>query len=578
MSLFEPGAQVGRYQLLGKLATGGMSEIYLARQSGARGFSKVVVLKVILPHLTGNTEFIRMFINEAKLAALLNHPGIVQIFDFGEERGLPYMAMEYIDGRNLNRIGKALHEKGTKIARPVMLRIIGDTCAALHYAHTLCDAEGQHLKIVHRDISRENILLTYSGQVKLVDFGVAKATILESGTTKGTLKGKYPYMPPEMIRGEEPDQRVDIYALGVVLYGMLLYRAPFAAQNHAQLLDMILHKQPPRPTEVDPTLPAGVEDIVLRAMHKDKEQRFQSALEMQHAVESWVMEHESAVMPFHLSEFMSSTFPTGSDQDRQIYQSLTGATSQPSSPGLAARVTGSISVSSSVSATPAPPRSRRWMVVVALALLAAGGLLAYLAMGPLNRSRVKQKQVEAVVDASPRPGPPASRPAPDQAVRVTAAPDSGSAKAEPKVVAHPTPRRGPASLSVDAPGPGEVLVDGKRIGELPLSKKPVSAGAHRVEVRSAKLGYSVTRQVMVQPGGQQSLHIKPAEGTITVFVHPWGKVTLDGRLLGITPLRPIKALEGPHVLVIENADLKVKQVKRVQVKPGETATVKLILE
>jgi autotransporter translocation and assembly factor TamB len=141
-----------------------------------------------------------------------------------------------------------------------------------------------------------------------------------------------------------------------------------------------------------------------------------------------------------------------------------------------------------------------------------------------------------------------------------------------------TPHRTSGTLSVDAPGPGEVLVDGKRLGDLPLVKKPLPVGAHRLEVRSRKLGYSVTRQLTMQPGGQQKLRITPAEGTITVLVHPWGKVTLDGRLLGITPLRPVKALEGPHVLVIENADLKVKKVKKLQLKPGEAAVVKLVLE
>src|SRR5512136_1078833 len=127
MSLLEVGAEVGRYRLLGRLATGGMSEIYLARQSGARGFSKVVVLKVILPHLAANTDFMRMFTNEARLAALLNHPNIVQTFDFGEEREMPFMAMEYIDGRNLSRISKSLTDRGEKIAQAIALRVVSDT-------------------------------------------------------------------------------------------------------------------------------------------------------------------------------------------------------------------------------------------------------------------------------------------------------------------------------------------------------------------------------------------------------------------------------------------------------------------
>ena len=334
MPLLKPATQLGRYTVLGKLATGGMSEIYLAKQSGIAGFSKVVVLKVILPHLADDPSFMQMFLNEAKLAAMLNHPNVVQIFDFGESEGQYYIAMEHIDGQNLRGVYRTLRRQGRRIPRHIALRIIADTCGALQYAHRMTGPTGQPLELIHRDVSLENILVTYSGQVKLVDFGVAKAATLESYTSQGTLKGKYSYMAPELIRGETPDHRIDIFALGVVMYAVLLGRMPFKAKNHAQILDQILREQPPPPREIDPELPEELERVVVRAMHKEREKRYQHAGELHAELEGLLA--GNAVMPFHLAQFMDSTFPPGTDDNRATFQQLVGAAhltpSQPKGP------------------------------------------------------------------------------------------------------------------------------------------------------------------------------------------------------------------------------------------------------
>jgi serine/threonine protein kinase len=228
---------VGGYTILANLARGGMAEVYLARHSRSSAFSKVVVLKVILPHLAEVPEFIKMFENEANLAALLNHPNIVQVFDFGEESGVTFMAMEYIDGPSLTRILRATHSSQSRVPVPIAARIVRDTCAALHYAHGLTDPKGSPLHIIHRDVSLDNILLSYSGQVKIVDFGIAKARHLESFTQAGVLRGKYSYMAPEMILSRDLDHRIDVYATGVVLFRLLLVfdrsrYAPRAPSNH----------------------------------------------------------------------------------------------------------------------------------------------------------------------------------------------------------------------------------------------------------------------------------------------------------------------------------------------------------
>jgi len=610
MSLFEPGGEVGRYKLLGRLATGGMAEIYLARQSGPSGFSKVVVLKVILPHLARDATFMKMFANEAKLAALLNHPSVVQVFDYGEERrGLPYMAMEYIDGRNLTRIAKALRARGERIPRAIALRVISEVCGALDYAHTLTDTAGNPLRIVHRDVSRENILVTYSGRVKLVDFGIAKSTILESYTTEGTIKGKYGYMAPEVIRGEEPDHLVDIYALGVVLYAVLLNRMPFRAKNHAQLLEMILHEEPPTPREVDPTMPEELERIILRAMHKDRAERYERISDLQHSLEGFLVQYESAVHPYHLAQFMASTFPPGTDQDREAYQSLTGATpltpsGQSRSP---AQITGKRELDESdtpAERTPRPAGQRTRVVLGAVAValfLAAGTLLTWVLLSKEPAPRVTGGAGNVARDARPLHRPDAAlakraldaapaaarKPSPDAAHVVEPTPDAAPAVAQqpkpdarPAVTPRPTPApvRRPGLLWVDAPAPGEVLIGKRRLGSLPLVKRSVPAGTHRLTIRSRSLGYTMQRAVTLAPGGEQRLRFTPGKGTIRVLVHPWAKVTLDGVLRGVTPIKPISVYEGPHVLVLENTDVKQRRRHRVEVKPGKESLVKVIFE
>jgi eukaryotic-like serine/threonine-protein kinase len=529
MSLLESGSEVGKYTILGRLATGGMSEIYIARQSGLHGFSKVVVLKLILPHLAESPDLMNMFINEAKLAAVLNHPNVIQVFDYGEQQGRPYIVMEYIDGRNLNRIARALFDRRELVPLPISLRVISDTCGALAYAHELRDGSGTPLRIIHRDVSRENILLTYSGQVKLVDFGIAKATFLDSQTTEGTLKGKYAYMAPEIVRSEEPDHRIDIYALGVTLYALACGRLPYTAKHHLEILDQIMHKEPPAPRELNPSLPLEVEDIILRAMHKDKEQRYQRAADVQSDLEGYLMEHESSVMPYHLAKFMISVFPPGTDQDRETYQSLTTATPATTTGGRLAR---SSSIRHDETAgpepiEPAPSRVVRrlgwWCVGLGLLLLAAGGGWKLYDRYLADRAR------------------------PQLAART---PDARGSAADA------TPASRAARLAPDAAPSKPATVTPAKVAKVHRPRKPHLRPPTKPEAKTAPAG----------------------EGTLRILVDPWAKVTLDGKLLGITPLKPVKVSEGVHELLLENDELKVKQRRKVKVKAGQATEIRVSLD
>src|SRR5438552_5671450 len=220
---------IGKYKLLRLIASGGMAEVYLARQAGAAGFEKLVCLKRILPHLARDRQFVEMFLNEARLAARLDHPNIVSIYDLGEANGNYFIAMEFIDGPSLRAVHKLSAERNELLPIPEICKIISMAAGGLQYAHDLADDKGEPLHLVHRDISPDNLLVHRNGSAKVVDFGIAKAANSSSQTRTGTLKGKVAYMPPEQLRGEQLDRRTDVFALGVVLYELLTGKRPWDA-------------------------------------------------------------------------------------------------------------------------------------------------------------------------------------------------------------------------------------------------------------------------------------------------------------------------------------------------------------
>ena len=282
--------QVGKYQLIHKLATGGMAEVYLAKAAGPKGFEKLLVLKRILPHLASEPSFVEMFLSEARLAAQLNHPNIVQIFDFGEADGTYFLAMEYIDGPNLREIIR--RAGGLGLAMPIALcaRIIASACEGLAFAHNFWDlTTGQDLNIVHRDISPDNILLSRQGAVKVVDFGIAKAAGVSPHTQTGVLKGKLSYMPPEYLRNETLDGRVDVYSLGVVLYELLTGQRPFAARSEAGMVQAILYEAPMPVVQWRQEVPQAMQRILAKALSKERDSRYLDCIAFQEDLEEFLV-------------------------------------------------------------------------------------------------------------------------------------------------------------------------------------------------------------------------------------------------------------------------------------------------
>ncbi|MBK7860228.1 MAG: serine/threonine protein kinase [Archangiaceae bacterium] len=298
----------GKYQLIKKLASGGMASIYLARQQGLEGFEKLLVVKRILPHLAENDDFIKMFLDEARIAARLNHPNIVQIFDLGAEADSFFIAMEYIHGEDVRRVWKKADAAGKPIPIPLVLRVIMDAASGLHYAHQKTDTAGKPLGIVHRDISPQNILVTFDGGVKVVDFGIAKAADQATVTRSGVLKGKYSYMSPEQASGEKIDHRSDIFALGVVLYELLTGMRLFKRSNDIQTLNAVADCDIAPPSSVNARVPKDLDPVVMKALTKDPKDRYPDAGALEAALEQWLLSNQLASSSGHLATFMKDLY------------------------------------------------------------------------------------------------------------------------------------------------------------------------------------------------------------------------------------------------------------------------------
>lgn len=300
----------GKYTLLRKLAQGGMAELFLAIQRSVAGFEKLIVIKRILPAVSQDTAFIEMLLHEARIAATLSHPNVCQTFDVGHLDGSYFIAMEHVHGEDLRSIVRQMKVRDV-IEFPVehAIAIVLGMCAGLAYAHEHHDMNGQPLHIVHRDISPQNVVVTFAGDVKIVDFGIAKSDKKFSEHTKsGKLKGKVPYMSPEQARGDAVDARTDIFATGVMLFELTTGKRLFKGASEFETLKLICDEEYPLPSQVRPDYPKDLESIVMRALAKNKDERYPSARAMQRDLEEFVRRHRVPVSNSALHGFMQDLF------------------------------------------------------------------------------------------------------------------------------------------------------------------------------------------------------------------------------------------------------------------------------
>jgi serine/threonine protein kinase len=283
-----PPKQIGKYQILDRLAVGGMAELFKAKLEGNLGFEKLVAIKKILPHLATDRSFVEMFIDEARITASLDHRHIVQVFELGNDADTPYIAMQYVDGLDVLALLRECARAQIRLAPDLAALIARDVLDALDYAHNALDANGRALGIVHRDISPGNVLLSWRGDVKLTDFGIARAAERRHKTEAGTLKGKYGYMSPEQVSSGEVDARSDLFSVGILLAEMVMARRLFTSTNDLDILLMVRDARLDRLHKYASEFPVELRVLCVRALQRRPEDRWQSAAQFRDALDEWI--------------------------------------------------------------------------------------------------------------------------------------------------------------------------------------------------------------------------------------------------------------------------------------------------
>jgi eukaryotic-like serine/threonine-protein kinase len=541
----------GKYTLLRKIATGGMAELFLAIQKSVAGFEKLIVIKRILPSMNHDKGFIEMLLHEARIAATLSHANIVQIFDVGQYEGSYYIAMEHVHGEDLRSIVRQMRKKQvSEFPLEHALSILLAVCGGLAYAHDKRDLDGSPLGIVHRDISPQNVVVTFSGDVKIVDFGIAKSeTKMPTETRSGKLKGKVPYMSPEQARGESLDSRSDIFAVGVMLFELTTGKRLFKGQSEFETLKLICERDYPLPSQVRPGYPPDLERIVVRALTKNRNERYQTAKEMQADLEEFVRNERIPTSNIALTEFMQSLFEEKLASQKQ--EMLEGkaladiidlqqsgemqAMDDPSNPRLSQSVLSAPAAARTLTDTAAMSKKRGGgMAIVAVALV------AIVAAGGLYYRQYKQKLAAASMQTNPAPPPPV-------------------------VPAN----RGSISVTSDPPG-ATIWIDGEMRTEVTPATITQLPTGRAIDVKLTKEGFELSKQPVTltdaEPTSTVNLTLSKGSVVLDVAVTPPGlalSVSLDGK--------PAKTLDPATHLIegVSSGDMH----KLVVSAPGYTDQV-----
>jgi eukaryotic-like serine/threonine-protein kinase len=312
--------QLGRYHLLDRIAFGGMAEIYRAKTFDSGGHIHLVAVKRVLAHLVEDDDFIQMLVDEAKIASLLSHPNVARVYEFARAQGEYFIAMEYIDGKDTRTILERRRALGRPLPPQHAAYVAGEIAFALHAAHGVADARGRALKLVHRDVSPSNIVCAYTGEVKLCDFGIAKATLSSVQTKTGIIKGKIKYMSPEQAMGRKLDHRSDLFSLGTCLYEMLTNVPPFTAANEMDLILKVRDARYRPVRELEPAVPEPLEEIVDRALARSRSARFQTADEMGRALRGFLQRHAPGYGRSHMGRYLRSMFAREIEQELRVLE------------------------------------------------------------------------------------------------------------------------------------------------------------------------------------------------------------------------------------------------------------------
>ncbi|MBM4355076.1 MAG: serine/threonine protein kinase [Deltaproteobacteria bacterium] len=333
----KPLVMLGKYELLEKIGSGGMAEVYKARLTGAEGFEKVVVVKKILPGYARNKAFIDMLVEEAKLSSVLQHPNIVQTIELAQADSQFYIAMEYVNGRDLLKVLARCAERKATYPTAIASHVVAEVCKGLDYAHRARDIYGKPLNVIHRDVSPSNVIISWTGQTKVMDFGVAKARTQDAKGSKHVLRGKLGYMSPEQVRGEEIDHRSDIFSLGVVLFESLTLKRLFLGRTDLETLINIRDADVERKFEKYPFIEEPLRVILRRALAQDREKRYATALEFHDGLMEYLFTKKARVDSVRVEEFLAALF--GDEAGRAAIAEMPpeAPSAEPGAPTIAGR-------------------------------------------------------------------------------------------------------------------------------------------------------------------------------------------------------------------------------------------------
>ena len=623
----------GKYQLLRKLAVGGMAEVFLARQRGIAGFEKLLVVKRILPEIAADPEFVTMFLDEARLAASMTHPNLVQIYDLGEVGDSYFLAMEYVPGPDLLTILRAHGKRGQRMPYEISARILANVAEALSYAHNHKDARGTPLRLIHRDVTPSNVLVSYDGTTKLVDFGIAKAET-SAKTSDGRVKGKTRYLAPEQLTQDPLDARVDIWALGICLYEAMTGTRPIRGDNDLALMKSILESEIVPPREVDPELPPALDAIIMSCLQRDPSLRMPNADQLRRQLEAHLKTSEVASSPHDVGTYLKSFFSTEhQDLERSIRELAAvskveleavakmpsmGLDVTPSDAGIRPPTSTRANVPPKLDLDSPAPKSRAAPVALgltALALLVAGGWFAMRpAAGTLSvRSEPPGAQIRlgSVLLGDRTPAQLKALPFGKQTLLLTLdGYEDASAEvilddehiAEAVAVVLVKRKAAVARLKVSTtPAAERLFLDG--------AKQGIKEGAVELEVApdqphtllAEREGHHpASTTITAKPGATETvslaLAVIPApttperprdpppppvskakrQATLDFETEPPTEVSLAGQSLGMTPLRGVRVASGDLVLTCSNETLSLRQTVRLTVSADENVKKKVV--
>ncbi|HKI86315.1 MAG TPA: TonB family protein [Thermoanaerobaculia bacterium] len=446
------GEEFGQYTLEERIARGGMAEVWRARMKGVEGFQKRVAIKRILPHLTDSGDFVDMFIDEAKLAAQLNHSNIIHIYDLGKIGDDYYIAMEYVDGKDLRSILNRARAVDRPMPHSLALLIAARLAGALDYAHRKRDFDNRDLGLVHRDVSPQNVLISSEGDIKLCDFGIAKAVSKVSKTQMGALKGKLQYMSPEQARGKKVDPRTDIFSLGAVLFEMLTGRRLFAGDSEVSVLEAVREGRIVEPREIDSTIPPEINACVVKALAKDPEQRYQTAGELESELNRLLQQLKPAVGPSDLAQYVHEVFSLEAMATEKEQEEKTGEGEGAEGKGdkaiPAQQEFPPLAPASGASAEEAEGRGRGLLLGAVAALIVVTIVAVFVVRYRVKSGPATPAASSEVAPPAPTPTPTASKPSSGgtempsvaQGAATESAPESGKAQtSKPAATAAPHP-------------------------------------------------------------------------------------------------------------------------------------------